>query len=160
MSATVSADVASAVGHVIRSDLHGYRVLLAEDGPVTQRLISHVLKKAAADVTVVENGKLALDAVLAAHHKGEPFDCIVMDMQMPVLDGYEATRQLRQNDYTGPIIALTAHAMASDRQECIDAGCDDFQTKPINRKALIETIRKYLPASTTRETEPPNTVKA
>ncbi len=120
------------------------RVLLAEDGPDNQRLIAHVLRKAGADVTVVENGQLAVEAVLGANEGGESFDVIVMDMQMPVMDGYAATRTLREQGYDGPVIALTAHAMAEDRQRCLDAGCSEYASKPINRRELVETIRGQL----------------
>jgi CheY-like chemotaxis protein len=147
MSATVVADTANKVTQVFPSSLQGCRILLAEDGPDNQQLISFILKKAGADVTIVENGQIAIDKVREARITGASFDVILMDMQMPVLDGYGATRQLRQEDYTGPIIALTAHAMAEDRQKCIDAGCDDYSTKPIDRTKLIAMIKSVLPKS-------------
>ena len=122
-------------------------ILLAEDGPDNQKLISFILRKAGADVTVADNGQIALDLALAARDEGRPFDVILMDMQMPVLDGYGSTGQLRRAGYTGPIIALTAHAMSSDRDKCLRAGCNDYSTKPINRARLIALIKSHLPSA-------------
>ena len=146
MAATVVPNQAAAA-NADQPGLQGCRILLAEDGPDNQRLIAHVLKKAGAEVTVKENGELAVDAALAAAHEGHPFDVILMDMQMPVMDGYEATGLLRREGYTGPIIALTAHAMATDREKCLAAGCDDYAAKPIERRKLIRLVRAYLPQS-------------
>jgi len=119
-------------------------VLLAEDGVDNQLLISTVLTKAGASVVIAENGRLAVERALAAAVSGAPFDVVLMDMQMPELDGYGATARLRQKGYQGPIIALTAHAMAGDRERCITAGCDDYLTKPIHRTRLIETLRRWV----------------
>ena len=136
------------------SALTGARILLAEDGPDSQRLIAFILNKAGAEVTVVENGKLAADAALATLEPGVPgFDVILMDMQMPVMDGYEATKLLREKGYAGLIVALTAHAMQDDRDKCINAGCDGYATKPIDRKKLIDLVaeqigRRVAPACT------------
>ena len=120
------------------------RLLLCEDGPDNQRLIAFLLKKAGADVTVADNGQIGLDKALQARQAGRPFDVILMDMQMPVLDGYSATRKLREAGYTDPIIALTAHAMAHDRQKCLDVGCDDYAAKPVDRANLLATITRHL----------------
>ena len=119
------------------------RVLLAEDGPDNQRLIAFLLEKAGAEVTLARNGQSAHDLALAAHDAGTPFDVILMDMQMPVMDGYEATGRLRAAGYNHPIIALTAHAISTDRDKCLSAGCDDYMAKPIDREKLIPLVAEY-----------------
>jgi len=120
------------------------QILLVEDSPDSQRLIAHILKKAGAHVTVADNGRTGVETAMTAHSAGRPFDIILMDMQMPVMDGYEATSQLRAAGYGGPIIALTAHAMVNDRERCLNAGCNDYVSKPIDRHALSTAISSHL----------------
>lgn len=127
-------------------------VLLAEDVLVNQVLIAKMIEKAGANVKSVENGRQAYEEALKAAEAGDPYDIILMDMQMPVMDGYSATRQLRQDGYSGSIIALTAHAMAGDKEKCLESGCNDYATKPVDRQELIETIARHLgqPANSCR----------
>ncbi len=123
--------------------LAGLRVLFAEDGPDNQRLVRHLLSRAGAEVTVVADGRQAVEAVCPGGNEPTAFDLILMDMQMPVMDGYDASRALRRAGVRIPIVALTAHALAGDRQKCIDAGCDDYLTKPVDRHQLVALVRRY-----------------
>lgn len=120
------------------------RILLAEDGPDNRRLLSYLLCKAGAEVTLAEDGQQAVELATAAEAEGKPFDLILMDMIMPGMDGAQATRTLRAAGLSVPIVALTANAMSGVRQQCLAAGCNDFATKPIDRSTLLTTIRKWL----------------
>lgn len=120
------------------------RILLAEDGPDNQRLISFYLKKAGATVEIAENGSVALLAAERAAAAGQPFDLLLTDMQMPEMDGYTMASLLRARGSEIPIVALTAHAMAEDRDRCLEAGCDDYATKPIDRARLIEVCARWM----------------
>jgi len=127
--------------------LEGMRILLAEDSVDNQRLIGYILRKSGAEVTIVDNGQMAIDAALGSDREHRPFHLILMDMQMPVKNGYEAVALLREAGYQGRIIALTAHAMGGDVEKCLDAGCDDHAVKPIDRSRLIARIRTLVTAS-------------
>jgi two-component system sensor histidine kinase/response regulator len=126
--------------------LHG-RVLLVEDVLSTQRLYSLYLRRAGAEVDVCENGQSAVDKVTASMADRRPYDLVLMDMQMPVLDGYSATRILRDRGFEGPVLAVTAHALAGDRERCIEAGCNDYCAKPANREELIGVCRELMQKS-------------
>lgn len=120
------------------------RVLVVDDGEANRRLIELVLKRAGATVMSAENGQEALDMIAEGNDSGYPYELVLMDMQMPVLDGYSATRLLREREDTTPVIALTGNAMRGDREKCMDAGCDDFLTKPVNLDELLEMVSQYL----------------
>jgi signal transduction histidine kinase/DNA-binding response OmpR family regulator len=122
------------------------RVLLAEDTPDTRELLAHHLRRAGAEVEVVEDGAAACERALAAAAAASPFDVVLMDMQMPVLDGEQATIRLRRAGYEGAIVALTAHAMESERERCLRAGCDGFESKPIEPETLIAAVRRHVAA--------------
>ena len=121
--------------HSAKIEMPPGRVLVVEDGDTNRKLIDLILRRAGLDVVTAENGKLGVEAAVAA-----PFDLILMDMQMPVMDGYTAARTLRQHGLDLPIIALTAHAMSGDEQKCRAAGCSGFMTKPIHADSLLQTV--------------------
>ncbi|MEM1328978.1 MAG: ATP-binding protein [Planctomycetota bacterium] len=129
------------------------RVLLVEDGVDNQRLLSHFLRTAGLKVTLAEHGQVGVKTYLASRGSADPFDLIVMDMQMPVMNGYEATETLRRNRCRVPIIAVTAHASPDERGRCIAAGCDDYITKPIDRATLIERCAHWIAESRKRAAE-------
>ena len=125
---------------------HPLRLLVAEDNAVNQRVAQLILGGLGYEVEIVENGQEALDAVAAAHARGQPFDVLLLDVQMPVLDGLEASRRLLAR-YPAPaqrpwIVAMTANAMQGDREECLAAGMDDYLSKPIRAAAVGDALRR------------------
>ena len=120
-------------------ELTGRKILVVEDSPDNQLLLRLFLTKHKMQIEFASNGEEGMAKALASDH-----DVILMDMQMPVMDGYTATRLLREKGYLKPIVALTAHAMKEDRDLCLKAGCDDYLTKPIEPAALYGTISKFL----------------
>ncbi|MGN6728205.1 MAG: hybrid sensor histidine kinase/response regulator [Tepidisphaeraceae bacterium] len=127
-----------------QSMLHGTRVLVAEDAADTQSLLRHLLTRWGAQMDFVANGQDAVDHALIASAKGKPFDAILMDVQMPQLDGLAATRALRAAGCEVPIIALTANALAGDRETCIGAGCSDYACKPIDPPQLLDALLRAM----------------
>ncbi len=125
----------------------GLRLLLAEDNPVNQKLAVRILEKWGHSVRVVSNGKLAVEA-----HSAEPFDAVLMDVQMPEMGGFEATALIRQAESISgsriPIIAMTAHAMKGDREKCLENGMDAYVSKPISAKELAEVLNSIVPLQT------------
>ena len=128
---------------VEKSRIKGCKILLVEDNTINQQVARELLEMKEIVVTIADNGQEAVEAV--KHHS---FDAVLMDIQMPVLDGYGATREIRTNPDLKkmPIIAMTANAMPEDRQQCLDAGMDDFIAKPIDPNRLYRTLAHWIPA--------------
>lgn len=120
------------------------RILLVEDGQDNQRLISFLLKKAGATIDIADNGQVALELLDKANESNITYDLLLTDIQMPVMDGYRLASTLRSRGITMPIIALTAHALSEDRQKCLDAGCDDYLSKPIDKNSLLAVCAKWI----------------
>jgi signal transduction histidine kinase/CheY-like chemotaxis protein len=117
-----------------------FKVLLVEDNPVNQQLMKVLLEKMGHIVTLSENGQQAVETM---EKTKDSFDIILMDIQMPVMNGLEATRSLRQKNFKTPIVAVTANAMKGDREQCLEAGCDDYLSKPVDKDDLKDIILKY-----------------
>jgi CheY-like chemotaxis protein len=117
------------------------RVLVVDDRRDVRYLAEHFLEEAGAVVETANDGLEALEKVAA---ESKAFDLILLDMQMPKLDGYQCAAQLRERGFRQPIIALTANAMKGDREKCLSAGCDDYVAKPIDRRQLVSTVARYM----------------
>ncbi|MCH7476653.1 MAG: response regulator [SAR324 cluster bacterium] len=126
---------------LMKTRLSGATVLVAEDIPINQQIVQAMLTKAGISVTFAENGRDAVAAV-----RENPFDLVLMDIQMPEMDGYQATREIRKEARFAelPIIAMTAHAMAGDREKCLEAGMNDHIPKPIDRQLLLQKLEAWI----------------
>jgi two-component system cell cycle response regulator DivK len=118
------------------------RILLVEDQEMNRDMLSRRLKKRGYEVSIAVDGAEGLEKA-----RSESPELILMDMSLPVIDGWEATRQLKSDEATRsiPVVALTAHAMSTDRERAMEAGCDAYETKPVELPRLLETIEKLLP---------------
>jgi two-component system, sensor histidine kinase and response regulator len=136
-----------------RDEFQGVRILMAEDNPANQFVAQELLSSVGFVLDIAENGRVAVD--MLARHDG--YACILMDMQMPEMDGISATAEIRRRwpDLRIPIIALTANAMKGDRERCQEAGMNDYVTKPIDRQQLFLVLRKWIPADAPRVTMVP-----
>jgi CheY-like chemotaxis protein len=130
----------------------GWRILLAEDNKVNQLVARRMLESRGHSVTVVNDGRAAVSAALTGG-----FDLVLMDVQMPEMDGLEATAEIRKRETAGrrlPIVAMTAHAMKSDRDRCLDAGMDGYVTKPVQAAELARAMEDAMHAATTAIVRP------
>jgi CheY-like chemotaxis protein len=132
----------------VDSALNGHRILLVEDNDVNVLVARSLMQKMGLDVTVAENGEIALEKLAEAYkvRPEAPFDVVLMDLQMPIMDGYEATRRIRANpDYKNlKIVAMTAHAFAEERDKCFSTGMNGHLAKPIDVSLLNQTLRHFI----------------
>lgn len=135
----VKTDAEQQIQPRVSNELKGVNVLVIDDSTDNQQLISHLLSKKGATVEVAGDGQQAIEMALRGR-----YDILIMDIQMPVMDGYAATQRLRELGYRKPIIALTAHAMSEVRQKCFDVGCTDWAAKPVNSHDLLLKILKHV----------------
>lgn len=118
----------------------GKRLLIIEDNEMNRDMLSRRLKRRGYEILIAEDGQAGVEIAMS-----EMPDLILMDMNLPIMDGWEATKKLKEEEKTReiPVIALTAHAMNSDREEILKAGCDEYEAKPVNFEALIEKIESF-----------------
>lgn len=136
---------------VTKEERGRFKLLLAEDNFINQKVALRILSEAGYNAEPVMNGKEAVDAIAE-----KEYDLILMDVQMPEMDGYTATREIRKAEHSRksvPIIAITAHALLGDKEKCLEAGMDDYLSKPINAEALVTTLDKWLNVKVSRKKE-------
>ena len=138
-TAPANSDIQLALG--VAQPLTGCRILVVDDTSANQIVIGNRLEVLGALVETAENGQVGVDKIREAETRGEPFDVILMDLQMPAMDGYKAIRRLRAFGYFKPIIAITAHTLTEDREKALDAGCDEYITKPVDFARLTGVIK-------------------
>ena len=134
--------------------LDSTKILIVDDAKDNRILLQLILKRSGSQTEFAQDGQQAIDAVNAAIKSGSPYDLILMDMQMPILDGYHATVALREQGITTPIIAVTAHALEGDREHCLNAGCDEYMSKPVDKTKLIETCIEFIEESRSKTNTP------
>jgi two-component system sensor histidine kinase/response regulator len=138
-----------------KSEQRGALVLVVEDSPVNRVVAVGVLERCGYHVHVVNDGREALQAL-----SSQRYDAVLMDCQMPDVDGYQATEELRRRErgssYHTPVIAMTAHAMVGDRERCLAAGMDDYLSKPVRSQILAEVLERWIPANGKQDTRERN----
>jgi CheY-like chemotaxis protein len=120
------------------------RLLVVEDAKCTQQILCSMIHKMGMEAKVAGNGQIACEMAEESKAEGKPYDLVLMDIRMPVMNGYEATRWLRSQGWLVPIVAVTAYNTNEDREKCMEAGCDDYLSKPVHETALRNVVARYL----------------